>query len=167
MTITRPTRAATLVASTAVAASLGVATGPATPVAADDPPLVEHCVTYALTEEEVEEGAVSEIDCWWEEEYTPLAARSASLMMVHWDLYGGGGSALDVLGSGCTGLATNLSGTSWDNRISSTTHISCGNAKHYTGVFSGSNQLTQGGFGFVVNMNSTLNNAVTSVDYAP
>lgn len=164
MAITR-TPLAALAASTTLAASVGVATA-AAPAAADDPPLIEHCVTFALPVEEIEAGAVNEFECWWEEEYTPVSMR-ATLLMVHWDYFNGAGSAYDVYGSSCTGHAINLSGTSWDNRISSTTQIACGNAKHYTGVFSGSNQLTQGTFGVIRNMNGTLNNAVTTVEYAP
>lgn len=148
------------------ASATSVAASPPVAVAAD-PPMIEHCITFALPVEEVRAGAVNEVECWYEEEYTPVSMRGSSLMMVHWDYSFGSGTAYDVYGSGCTGLAVNFSGGYFDNRTTSTTHISCGNAKHYTGAFSGSNQLTSGGYGAVYNLNGTLNNAVSSVEYAP
>ena len=60
--IARPRPGLTLAVA---AAALAGTTPMAPPAVADDEPLVEHCYTIALTDEQVANGEVSEIDCFW------------------------------------------------------------------------------------------------------
>jgi hypothetical protein len=140
----------------------GAAAGTAPlPVGADEDP-IEYCYTWALTIEEAEAGATSVVDCYEE----PLAMRLSQVMAIIYEDPGLGGTSTTVLGTSCTGHTVTFgTGHPWDNRISSTDLQACGNAKHYVNSnFTGSNQLmTNGG---AVNMNGTLDNQTSSIEYA-
>jgi hypothetical protein len=158
----RPRPAFALALATAMT---GAAAGTATlPVAAGDEEPAEYCYTWALTDEEVEAGVTSEVDCYDE----PLANRlSITLAIIYADANLTGSHA-DVLWSGASCNGANVvfgAGHPWDNRISSTDLQFCGYAKHYVNSnFTGSNQLMDG---TTVNMNATLNNQTSSIEYAP
>jgi hypothetical protein len=165
--IVRPRPGLTLAVA---AAALAGTTPLASPAVADDE-LVEHCYTTALTDEQVADGEVSEIDCSWVSPDEPLVQnRGGITYAVVYDTteYGsllGINSPAGV--TTCTGGSTVFgTGNAWDNRISSTELWACGAAKHHQwSNFTGNNQFvnTSG----VVAMNSTMNNATSSIEYSP
>lgn len=144
------------------------------PVAADEP-MVEHCYTVALTDEEVEAGAVSELDCYEVPAGTPMElpqARSTTIIFaIAYEGALGSGSAVAINSAPgvltCTGGSVVFgTGHTWDNVISSTELISCGSGKHWAAAnFTGANQLITGCC--VQNLNTTMNNATSSIQYAP
>jgi hypothetical protein len=159
----------------ALAATLAGTAAPistlSSPAAADDEPLVDHCYTQALTPEEVEDGAVSEIDCYQAPaDEPPLAMRSSILFAIVYDtdqlgsrLYVGSPPGVTTCAGGSTVFGT---GHAWDNRISSTELMVCGNAKHYAAAnLSGTHQLVMGP-GYTP-MGGTMNNATSSIEYSP
>ncbi|HEX8779875.1 MAG TPA: hypothetical protein VF728_01725 [Nocardioides sp.] len=156
----------------AVAAAALAGTTPLAPLAAaDDEPLVEHCYTTALTAEQVAAGEVSEIDCEWvSPDEPPMQMRSGITYAIVYDT-DQSGSLLGINSpSGVTtctgGSAVFGTGSAWDNRIGSTELLACGAAKHWQwSNFSGNNQLVMGA-GYTP-MNGTMNNATSSIDYAP
>jgi hypothetical protein len=137
------------------------------PLAADEPDEpFEHCYTEALTLEEAQQGAVSVVECYPLSEEAPAARGLIDLATVYTGT-GGTGSSLTVRSTTCTGVTQNFgAGHAWDNVISSTQLLACGNAKHYvnTGA-SGAHQLVSGGS--MTNMNATLDNQTSSIEYAP
>jgi len=158
----RPRPAFALALATAIAGA-GAGTAPL-PVGADEPEEpTEYCYTEALTLEEVEAGVESVVDCYEE----PLALRFSLSLALIYDGTGLTSSSTTVTGTTCNGAFVNFGvGHPWDNRVSSTDLLACGYAKHYvdTGL-SGQNQLmTNGG---TVDMNGTLNNQTSSIEYAP
>lgn len=159
----RPHPTVALALATALA---GAAPGSVGAVAAEEV-VAEHCYTEALTAEEVEAGAYSEIVCYPADEEPPAARRMAVSFATVYTGANGSGTPLTIGGASCTGGAANFApGSAWDNVISSTDLLACGNAKHWSGNgFTGSNQLVSGGG--IHNMNGTLNNATSSIQYAP
>ncbi len=142
-----------------------VGAAPAPPALADDAEDTDeilHCVTWAITPEEFEAGAVSETECWPADEF-PEFRFSGVLLSYVFDGAGGTGDFTDLRAPSCNGAMYNFTGTFWDNKISSVQPV-CGATKHYTGVYSGSNQLFTGSS--VQNMNATLNNTSSSADFA-
>jgi hypothetical protein len=159
----------------AVAAALVGTAAPMSPLsspAAADEPLVEHCYTVALTDEEVEAGAVSEIDCYEAPaDEPPLAMRSTILFAIVYDTDQLGSRLYVTSPSGvttCTGGTTVFgTGNPWDNRISSTELWACGSAKHYASVnFNGTPNQLVAGAGYTP-MTGTMNNATSSIEYSP
>ncbi len=100
--------------------------------------------------------------------YAPAGSRLLSVTLgTHCDLTGGGGQCFSVVGDSCIGGWLNVS-VAWDNRISSTIHGLCGNISHFTGSnLTGSSQTTAGGSGAVRNLQSGINNQVSSIQYWP
>lgn len=137
------------------------------PLAADEPeePVAERCFSDALTVEEVEAGVLSEIVCYPIDEI-PVARGTVDFANVYLGL-NGTGTWVTLRGTSCTGGSANFAGNAtWDNAISSTDLLTCGNAKHYElAGFGGANQLISGGG--IQNMNGTLDNQTTSIQYAP
>ena len=153
------------------AAALAGTTPLALPASADDEPLVERCWTTALTDEQVADGEVSEIDCEWvAPDEPPMEMRSGITYAVVYDT-DQFGSFLYVYSppgaTSCTGgSAVFGSGSAWDNRISSTQLLACGAAKHHKfSNFTGANQLVMGA-GYTP-MNSTMDNDTSSITYSP
>jgi hypothetical protein len=143
----------------------------------------EYCYTTLLSDAELKAGKVNSISCYSSElqlnaavavklgvpPLDPLAVMPLSFtnrrLARHFD-GSGGGSNLSVYGTSCTGGGLNLTGTGWDDRISSTEHGACGAILHYTDInFGGSSQLTTGGCGGWGFMNYLLNNNVSSIQY--
>lgn len=158
----------------AVAAALAGATPLAAPApaSADDEPLVEHCYTTALTDEQVADGEVSEVDCYWASpDDPPMQRRGGGItyaIVYDTTQYGSFLFVNSPAGATtCTGGSTVFSaGHPWDNRISSTELLACGAAKHHQwSNFTGNNQLVVGA-GYTT-MSSTMNNATSSITYAP
>lgn len=139
-----------------------------TPVAAGagDPELVERCFTEALTAEEVEDGVVSDIDCYEVPADAPLA-RGAMYLAVQYDISSSTGADLWVTGSSCTGASINFgTGHAWDNRISAMELLACGNAKHYTGANLTGNSQLKSGLTYHT-FTGAWNNVTSSIEYAP
>ena len=155
----------------AVAAALAGTTPFAPPAAADDEPLVERCYTTALTDEQVADGEVSEIDCEWvSPDEPPMQNRGGITYAIVYDTDRGG--ALLFVGSPagvttCTGgNAVFGTGSPWDNRIGSTELLACGAAKHHQwSNFTGNNQLVTGPFW--TPMTTTMDNSTSSIQYSP
>lgn len=161
MSPARPVRLA--VAALAPLAALG----PSVPAVADDEDPVLHCWTIALTPEEMDEGATSEI--WCDDEELDLeswagAPLRSTLLATHYTGGSGTGMALNVLGTCNSGVSFGPSDP-WNNVISSTRHRACGNIKHYDNDdYTGDNELTQGGPGALVNL-TTMDDRTSSVEY--
>lgn len=160
----RPRPALTLALATALAG-----TAPP-PVAADDTdePTAEHCYTYVYTPEELEAGAVMELECYPEPLDAPQARSGTITLAIIYDISNTTGDSLALLGTTCTGASVTMTGAlaPWDNRIGATTLVACGSAKHWTGyTLNGSNQLLVGN-GYHT-LNATLNNQTSSIEYAP
>jgi hypothetical protein len=84
----------------------------------------------------------------------------------HWDNAAGSGANFSIYGVDCGGGGVGLAGTSWDNRISATTHGPCANIRHYApGNHSGSYQNTNGGCTALRTLNATYNNTTSSISY--
>ncbi len=164
-----------------VALATALASTAPMPAAADDTdePMVEHCYTVALTDEEVEAGMVSELDCYEVPAGTPMELPQARLTTITfaivYDGVNGTGSAVGI--SSPTGVTTCTSGGSvvfgtghaWDNRVTSTELLACGSGKHYmSDNFTGTSTTYQTITGCCVqNLNATLNNQTSSIQYAP
>ena len=157
----------------AVAAALAGTAPLSTPAAADEP-LVEHCYTVALTDEEVAAGAVSEIDCYEvpadSPTESPMARGTTITFAIVYDTDASGSFLAVSSPAGvitCTGGTVVFgTGNTWDNRISATDLVACGSAKHWSNDnFTGSNQLVTGA-GFQT-ITGTMNNATSSIAYAP
>jgi hypothetical protein len=137
------------------------------PLAADEPEEpVLRCFTEALTIEEIEDGVYSEIECYPIDEAPAFRGVSAATI---YDGALGAGTSLTVTSAGtCTGFGINFAPADWWNdRITSTELLACGNAKHWeNNSNSGANQLISG-TGVVQNLNATMNNQTTSIQYAP
>ena len=155
---------------TLAVAAAALTTPIAPPVAAADEPLVEHCYTTALTDEQVAAGDESEIDCFWvSPDEPPMQMRSGITFAIVYDTNQGGALLFVNSPAGvtsCTGGNAVFTGTGWDNRISSTELAVCGAAKHHQwSNFTGNNQLVTGPFYTV--MTSTMDNATSSIAYSP
>ena len=143
------------------------------PAVADDidEPMIEHCYIQAITEEDAAAGLMSEIDCYQVSADTPLeapAARGTVVLAYIYDVSDTFGDVGVVSGAGCGSTAVFGTGSTWDNRISATRLVSCGSAKHWTASnFTGSNQFVTGLPSSYHTMNATLNNATSSIQYAP
>jgi hypothetical protein len=144
------------------------------PAVADDSdePMVEHCYIQAISAEEAAAGEVSEIDCYQVPAGTPIeapAARGNITFAYIYDVSDTFGDVGIVNGPSCTGgSAVFGTGNGWDNRISATRLVSCGSAKHWaSSAFTGSYQLVTGLPGSYHTMNATMNNATSSIEYAP
>lgn len=148
-------------------ATAAVTTAP-TPAVADEPtePEAQHCFTEALTAEEVEDGVLSEIECFDASE-APAGRGSLPTLAIIYDVSYLTGDFLTVSGSSCTGAYLNLTASDpWNNRASATTLDTCGNAKHFTGAnFTGTNELKQGK-GYHT-FTGAMNNSISSIEYAP
>lgn len=154
----RHTRSAAALALVTAAGAVAAAT----PVGAQEEPL-RYCTTEALTFAEIDAGVTNEITCYDDPEELPLGRMSTAAYVF--DFYSGGGSSLQIT-EPCNGGVNFASGEWWNNRISSTDLYSCGTAKHWTGANgTGSNQTVTGG-GYH-NMNATLDNQTSSIQYAP
>lgn len=156
----------------AVAAALAGTAPLSTPAAAEDEPLVERCYTQALTPEQVEAGEVSQIDCYEVPADEPFTAmRGTVVYAIVYDIDPTVGSALTINSPAgvttCTGGQVVFgTGNTWDNIISSTELIACGNTKHWQwSNFTGSNQYKTGS-GIVHYITGTMNNATSSIQYA-
>jgi hypothetical protein len=165
--IARPRPGLTLAVA---AAALAGTTPLAPPAVADDEPLVEHCYTAALTDEQVAAGEVSEIDCFWvSPDEPPMAMRSSVIYAIVYDTDQFSSLLFVTSQPGsttCTGGNSVFTGTTWDNRIGSTELGVCGAAKHHQwSNFTGNNQLVTGPFWTA--MNATMNNATSSIAYSP
>ena len=138
--VTTAARAAALVAFPAAAIWAPLAS----PAAADDPEMVEHCWTVGLTDEEVAEGMVSEITCEWVEEGEPFggfASRDSYFVLGQiWDGANGAGRYLPIVGPDCDRNAV-LPIDDWGDEASSTANFSCGNMKHYLDAAFSSSQM--------------------------
>lgn len=165
----RPHPALTLALATALAGTHPI------PAAADDDtdvPMVQHCYTEALTDEEVAAGAVSVLDCYDVPEGTPMEIPYARLttivFSIVYDVDDTTGSATMITGTSCTGGNVVFgSGDPWDNRISAIKLVSCGAGKHWSNDnFTGSSQLKTG-TGTVQYITGTMNNQTSSIEYAP
>jgi hypothetical protein len=159
--------------SLAVAAAALAGTTPLSPpVVADDEPLVERCYTVALTDEQVADGEVSEIDCYWvSPDEPPMQMRGSIIYATIYDTDQFGSYLMVGSPPGSTtctgGNAVFGTGHLWDNRISSTELGVCGAAKHHQwSNFTGNNQLVMGAGSFTW-MNATMNNATSSITYSP
>lgn len=90
---------------------------------------------------------------------------------VHTDGFNGGGLRLTVTGSinGCDGSGISMPWyDGWNDAISSTRHYVCGTVKHFLDEqFEGPFLTTTGTPGTVRNMNSAMNNQVSSMKYMP
>jgi uncharacterized protein affecting Mg2+/Co2+ transport len=162
----RPHHAFAAALATAI---VGSAPTPATAASATTTPTIQHCVTAALTDAQVAAGQTSKVTCVDVPVGTPLR-RSSMVIARHYDLTNATGAVLDVTGTTCTGAQVSfLSTDPWNNRITSTEHTVCGYAKHWSNSnYTGSNELTGNGTGgYVQNLGATLNNATSSIDYAP
>jgi hypothetical protein len=167
--MTRPNRrrgALGAVLGATAAALAAPVPAPAAPGPGAEPEPIRVCWTQALSPEEVDAGETSEITC---ATTSATAGRAAALLAggtaIHYDGANGTGSELHVGGT-CGSRLDIPAGDWWNNRISSTEFVSCGNVKHYVGGGgTGASQLTTGVAGGVVNLNGTLNNQVSSVDY--
>ena len=153
------------------AAALAGTTPMSAPTVADDEPLVEHCYTTALTDEQVADGEVSEIDCSWvSPDEPPMQMRGTILFATVYDTDQSGSFLFVSSQAGvttCTGGNVVFgTGNAWDNRIGSTELLACGSAKHHQwSNFTGNNQLVTGHAWTA--MNSTMNNATSSIAYSP
>lgn len=186
MTRTRPGR--TVIALSAFGVTSAVVASPplaqATVDTATARPVEDgrHCVTRALTLDEIAAGATSKVDCYAtldearaaalgsgsDATASSYAAASSDVVLAeHFVNANGGGSSLTVWGSGCTGLGVSFASSDpWNDIISSTRHRACGNVKHFEHAsYSGATQTTTGTFGQVVNLNSTMNDKTSAIKY--
>ena len=153
------------------AAALAGTTPLSPPAAADDEPLVEHCYTMALTDEEVADGAVSEIDCYLvSADEPPMARRGTVIFATVYDTTEYGSLLFVSSPPGvmtCTGGSIVFgTGHPWDNRISGTELGACGSAKHWQwSNFTGSFQLVDTA-GYTP-ITGTMNNATSSIEFSP
>jgi len=136
-------------------------------VAADEPEPGEECWTIALTEEEVAQGATSEITCG---ELPPgedgFAGRSSMIALAtHYTGVNATGSSFTVYKSSCYGYTVFTPGSYWDDSISSTVNWSCGSTKHYMNYsHTGTNQIVNSLTGWLTNL-GLLNNKTSSIGY--
>lgn len=162
----RPTFALALATASALAAPT-----PGGTAAFGDEPTAEQCYIYAISDEEAAAGAVSEVECLPVGE-EPSSARSADIdLAVVFTAAGGLGTSYIVRDPSCTGGNVVFgAGSPWDNIISSTELLACGNAKHWdSSTFSGQNQLVSTS-GTPVNMTAApagMDNKTSSIEYAP
>jgi hypothetical protein len=159
----RPTLALALATASALAAPTP---GPA--VAGAEEPVAEHCHTWALSPEEVAAGEYSEVFCYPVGEEPP-ARRSADIALATvYTATGGLGTPMTVWRASCTGGSIAFApGSAWDNVISSTELLACGNAKHWENSNNtGANQLVST-TGSPVNMVAGMDNRTSSIQYAP
>jgi hypothetical protein len=120
----------------------------------------QQCVTRTLTAEQVARGERSRVTCYDAGGPALRSLQADDVLARHYTGPNGTGSVLTVTGS-CGG-SLQLSG-SWNDVTSSTNHGICGRIKHFVDVNGGgANQITTGG---LVNMNSTLNDQVSSIYY--
>lgn len=154
-----PTRRAPA-ALVALLTGAALAASPTAPAGADDDPL--ECWTLGLTDEEIEDDLTSVVVC---DEEPPSFLLSATLA-IHYDATNGNGAQLSVLAPTCDHKVKFVSTDWWNDRISSTRHISCGNIKHFVNnQFTGTHQLVQGVYGDLHNLNGTLNDQTSSIGY--
>lgn len=176
-----------IVALAAVVAALGSV--PATSVAsAAASPTARHCVVHVTGQQPTGELTVSDPRCyatfaeamreegveeWGTGAGERAAARSASgevglmafTLATHYDYSGfnPAGGTTSTVGDSCSGGWLNAS-PAWNNRISSTSQ-GCPHVKHFDGAnLTGNHQTTSGGGG---NLNATLNNKTSSIQYNP
>lgn len=142
--------------------ALGVPLFVPTPAVAE--PAAEHCYAEALTVEEVEAGATSEVTCYEE----ALLARGSITLAVHYSGFGGTGASLTVTGAACSGSSLSLgSSDPWNNLIHSTRNGTCANAKHFAnGDLTGDNEVTSGSSGTLNDLSGSMATRVSSVGYA-
>lgn len=160
------TRSALARLAAACSLTPAVMTQAATPTAADEPALVQSCLTTALPHEEIEAGAISEITCEWVEpgEWVGTMFRSSTLA-IHYAGPDGSGDAL-VVGGDCAGGVAFGPGHAWNNAVSSTQHFACGTVKHFDSAsYSGDFYVTNGWPGLTLNL-GPLNNRASSIGYA-
>lgn len=127
-------------------------------------PAAEHCYTEALTHEEVEAGATSEITCYAE----ALLSRGTITLAVHHSSFGGTGATLTVTGPACSGSSLVLGASDpWNDSIRSTRNGTCANAKHFANAdLTGDNQVASGSPGTLTDLSGSMANRVSSVGYA-
>jgi hypothetical protein len=175
---------------TATAAAVGAVALPIassqTAEAAPTPVEKPHCSTRALTAAQIDRGERSTVACFptFVESMAALGvtvpanatprdlriqsvAALSGVLAIHYDGFSASGSSLSVGGTDCGGGGISLpAGDSWNDRISSTKHQLCGRVKHWTDAnYSGTSQLTEGGFNVARDMNSSLHDNVTSIRY--
>ncbi len=130
----------------------------ATPASANDP--TGTCWTTALTAEEIEDGATSEIEC------DDAPPGRSSVLAVHWAGAAATGASLAVYGAACDGGGIGFAANDpWNDAISSTEHRLCSSIKHWEHAGNGgASQTTTGGALQVRNL-TTLNDATSSIQY--
>lgn len=161
-----PALAALALAPAALAApSPSVADQPA-----PEPELVESCTTTTLTDAQIAAGERNEISCSWVDE-TQLRSQLSRMsrsgpIAIHHDGSSGGGAYLNVFGSCAGGLSFSYSDP-WNDRISSTSHYTCGTIKHFANAdYTLGPETSQGSYGLTWELSGYTNNQVSSIAYA-
>lgn len=157
-------------------AMLGVSFLAPPPAGADESSGSEHCVAEVIGREKDGEYLLGPVECYDTFLESSIAASATSSSKAsgggvttaamnlagHFDGYNYSGSSFVVTGNDCLGGYLNLP-SSWDNRVSST-FGGCPRVRHYTAFnLSGAlfDTVSSG------NMNATLNNASSSIQYLP
>lgn len=162
---TKVSRAALAAALGATVGTIGAAAPADAAATRSDPDQV--CWTDALTTEEIANGETSVVECSSDGGMARAGRSLDPIVAAHYDAAGGVGDHLYVRAPACSGYGISFTVNEWwNNRISSTQFVACGNVKHYVGPAStGDHQLISGGYGAVANLNATLNNQTSSIDY--
>jgi hypothetical protein len=161
-----PALAALALAPAALAAPApSVADEPVPP----EPELVESCTTTTLTDAEIAAGERNEITCTWVDQ-TQMRSQMSRLsrsgpIAIHHSGSSGGGSYLNVFGS-CVGGISFPNGDPWNDRISSTTHYTCGTIKHFANVdYTLGPETSNGSYGLTWDLSAYTDDQVSSIAY--
>ena len=122
----------------------------APPAAADEPEMIQQCWTMGLSDEEVAEGAVSELHCEEVPADQPFelpSFRGSFAVATHYLGWYGSGSNVTVVRDTCDTSARWSSSHPWGDQTASTVVWSpCGSAKHFANFdYTGATQTVTGG----------------------
>jgi hypothetical protein len=151
--------------------------------AAPAPPTsLDHCVTHALSPQQLKDGQRSVLTCYatLDESLAAIGAPAGAgiepvglsdgvstsatsvLLATHFDAPDGSGASLLVYGE-CNGGGISLEGSAWNDRISATRNSACATVKHFDSTsYSGLQENTVGG---LLSTLGLLNNGVGSIKY--